>query len=95
MIGPYSYFAGAMSLDFGGRQGSATASGLSMESVIWGCSRRQQHGQHLGKVGMERRFRGSRRRRTTFERRAGVYLRRQAPVVQTVALGNPPKNQDS
>src|SRR5580692_830541 len=28
MIGPYSYFAGAMSLDFGGRQGSATASGL-------------------------------------------------------------------
>jgi sugar phosphate permease len=28
MIGPYSYFAGAMSLDFGGRQGSATASGF-------------------------------------------------------------------
>jgi sugar phosphate permease len=28
MIGPYSYFAGAMSLDFGGKQGSATASGL-------------------------------------------------------------------
>jgi len=28
MIGPYSFFAGAMSLDFGGKQGSATASGL-------------------------------------------------------------------
>jgi OPA family glycerol-3-phosphate transporter-like MFS transporter len=28
IIGPYSYFAGAMSLDFGGKQGSATASGL-------------------------------------------------------------------
>jgi sugar phosphate permease len=28
MIGPYSFFAGAMSLDFGGRQGSGTASGL-------------------------------------------------------------------
>ena len=28
MIGPYSYLAGAMSLDFGGKQGSATASGL-------------------------------------------------------------------
>jgi OPA family glycerol-3-phosphate transporter-like MFS transporter len=28
MIGPYSYFAGAMSLDFGARQGSATASGF-------------------------------------------------------------------
>ena len=28
MIGPYSYFAGAISLDFGGKVGSATASGL-------------------------------------------------------------------
>ena len=28
MIGPYSYIAGAISLDFGGKQGSATASGL-------------------------------------------------------------------
>lgn len=28
MIGPYSYFAGAISLDFGGKHGSATASGL-------------------------------------------------------------------
>jgi OPA family glycerol-3-phosphate transporter-like MFS transporter len=28
VIGPYSFFAGAMSLDFGGKQGSATASGL-------------------------------------------------------------------
>lgn len=28
MIGPYSYFAGAMSLDFGGKRGSATASGF-------------------------------------------------------------------
>jgi OPA family glycerol-3-phosphate transporter-like MFS transporter len=28
IIGPYSYLAGAMSLDFGGKQGSATASGL-------------------------------------------------------------------
>ena len=28
MLGPYSYLAGALSLDFGGRQGSATASGL-------------------------------------------------------------------
>ena len=28
MIGPYSYFGGAMSLDFGGKQGSATASGF-------------------------------------------------------------------
>jgi OPA family glycerol-3-phosphate transporter-like MFS transporter len=28
MIGPYSYFGGAISLDFGGKQGSATASGL-------------------------------------------------------------------
>lgn len=28
MIGPYSYLAGALSLDFGGKQGSATASGL-------------------------------------------------------------------
>ena len=28
MIGPYSYLAGAISLDFGGKQGSATASGL-------------------------------------------------------------------
>ena len=27
MLGPYSYFAGAISLDFGGKQGSATASG--------------------------------------------------------------------
>jgi sugar phosphate permease len=28
LLGPYSYLGGAMSLDFGGRQGSATASGL-------------------------------------------------------------------
>jgi sugar phosphate permease len=28
LLGPYSYLAGAMSLDFGGREGSATASGL-------------------------------------------------------------------
>jgi sugar phosphate permease len=28
IIGPYSYLAGAISLDFGGKQGSATASGL-------------------------------------------------------------------
>ena len=28
LIGPYSYLAGAMSLDFGGKEGSATASGL-------------------------------------------------------------------
>ncbi len=28
MIGPYSYLAGAISLDFGGKKGSATASGL-------------------------------------------------------------------
>jgi sugar phosphate permease len=28
MIGPYSYLAGAISLDFGGKQGSATASGF-------------------------------------------------------------------
>jgi OPA family glycerol-3-phosphate transporter-like MFS transporter len=28
IIGPYSYFAGAISLDFGGKVGSATASGL-------------------------------------------------------------------
>jgi OPA family glycerol-3-phosphate transporter-like MFS transporter len=28
LIGPYSFMAGAMSLDFGGKQGSATASGL-------------------------------------------------------------------
>ncbi len=52
MIGPYSYLAGAISLDFGGKQGSATASGLidgagylggvlagnsfASVSVIWG-----------------------------------------------------------
>jgi len=28
LIGPYSYLAGAISLDFGGKEGSATASGL-------------------------------------------------------------------
>jgi len=28
LIGPYSYLAGAVSLDFGGKQGSATASGI-------------------------------------------------------------------
>jgi sugar phosphate permease len=28
LLGPYSYLAGAMSLDFGGKEGSATASGL-------------------------------------------------------------------
>ena len=28
LLGPYSYFAGAISLDFGGKQGSATASGV-------------------------------------------------------------------
>ena len=28
MIGPYSYLAGAIALDFGGKQGSATASGI-------------------------------------------------------------------
>ncbi len=28
MIGPYSYLAGAISLDFGARQGAATASGF-------------------------------------------------------------------
>jgi OPA family glycerol-3-phosphate transporter-like MFS transporter len=28
LLGPYSYLAGAMSLDFGGREGSATAAGL-------------------------------------------------------------------
>ena len=28
LIGPYSYLAGAISLDFGGKQGSATASGI-------------------------------------------------------------------
>jgi sugar phosphate permease len=27
MLGPYSFFAGAIALDFGGKQGSATASG--------------------------------------------------------------------
>jgi len=28
MIGPYSYLAGAMALDFGGKQGSSTLSGI-------------------------------------------------------------------
>src|SRR5438105_12031457 len=28
MIGPYSYLAGAIALDFGGKQGSATACGI-------------------------------------------------------------------
>ena len=28
LIGPYSYLAGAISLDFGGKQGSAIASGI-------------------------------------------------------------------
>ena len=28
MIGPYSYLAGAISLDLGGKQGSATTSGI-------------------------------------------------------------------
>jgi OPA family glycerol-3-phosphate transporter-like MFS transporter len=28
LLGPYSYLAGAMALDFGGKEGSATASGL-------------------------------------------------------------------
>ena len=28
LLGPYSYLGGAMALDFGGREGSATASGL-------------------------------------------------------------------
>lgn len=28
LIGPYSYLGGAMSLDFGGKEGSATASGI-------------------------------------------------------------------
>ncbi len=28
MIGPYSYLAGAVALDFGGKRGSATASGM-------------------------------------------------------------------
>ena len=28
LIGPYSYLAGAISLDFGGKQGSSTASGF-------------------------------------------------------------------
>ncbi len=28
LLGPYSYLAGAMSLDFGGRRGSATAAGI-------------------------------------------------------------------
>jgi sugar phosphate permease len=28
LLGPYSYLAGAMALDFGGREGSATASGM-------------------------------------------------------------------
>jgi len=28
MLGPYSYFAGAISLDFGGKHGSATAAGI-------------------------------------------------------------------
>ena len=28
LIGPYSYLAGALSLDFGGKQGSATAAGI-------------------------------------------------------------------
>ena len=28
LIGPYSYLAGAISLDFGGKQGCATAAGL-------------------------------------------------------------------
>ena len=53
-IGPYSYLAGAISLDFGGKQGSATASGLidgagylggvlagnsfASVSVLWGWS---------------------------------------------------------
>ena len=28
LLGPYSYLAGAMSLDFGGERGSATAAGI-------------------------------------------------------------------
>jgi len=28
LLGPYSYLAGAMSLDFGGQRGSATAAGI-------------------------------------------------------------------
>jgi sugar phosphate permease len=28
LLGPYSYLAGAMSLDFGGKRGSATAAGI-------------------------------------------------------------------
>ncbi len=58
MIGPYSYLAGAISMDFGGKQGSATASGL-IDGV--GLSGRrtggQQRGRNLGGVGLEGRVR--------------------------------------
>jgi len=37
-VGPYSYLGGAFALDFGGKQGSAVASGMIMESAISAAS---------------------------------------------------------
>jgi sugar phosphate permease len=95
MIGPYSYFAGAMSLDFGGRQGSATASGLidgigylggvlaggsvASISVKWGWK-----GAFVALAGVS----------LLSSVVAGVYLRRQTPAILS-ALNNVLKNQDS
>ena len=53
LLGPYSYFAGAISLDFGGKQGSATASGwIDGLSYLGGVHGGQQHGECHGQLGM-------------------------------------------
>ena len=57
MIGPYSYLAGAISLDFGGKQGSATASGLiDGAGYLGGVLAGNSVGRRIGDVGLERRF---------------------------------------
>ncbi len=57
IIGPYSFFGRAISIDFGGKQGSDTASGI-IDGVGYrgrriGCG---QHGTHIRVIRLERRL---------------------------------------
>ena len=76
VIGPYAYLAGAIALDFGGKHGGATSSGI-IDGVgyLGGILAGRHRGAHFGEFRVDWSVPGAGGRRVAFERggRAPVY----------------------
>ena len=76
VIGPYAYLAGAIALDFGGKHGGATSSGI-IDGVgyLGGILAGRHRGAHFGEFRVDWSVPGAGGRRVAFERggRGAVY----------------------